>query len=468
MKQRFAALVEDLTAEIPEDPLPELNAKLQKAFAAWKKSKGNQNTKSYKQACQEVAPLFVYRFGIGRHFDDSIFRVSRVATISSSLDRDEMFDVTESDDHDSDIENIFKADDDLIFPNVVVESLSFEDGLSPTVTLSREFELDLTKKFNGEEAFQLWQSENMDFDDIGEFIPNETIFAGYDEDGDIDTSYSYESGDESCLIQRPKESLAEFRARLKATISAETSDDDEEEATEWSLFETAIRTGDIKEVQSLLANNQTSTDSETMSPLSLAISGAVYAERLYPSLVTEAPITEDLHPSWTGYQKALRKIVTILLEDKFGPETLMPAMLLMLKSSEEKVADSILRELKKHSEGESAGTGGKKKAKKKTAKKKAAKSKAAKPGQAVDDVSESGIVKFQYTDCIKRETTVRRRLNLHLKVAFQPYLEKGQSADFTGTIDTMLAHALELDDGDSISFPITHNDECLITFEFDR
>ena len=460
MKQRFATFVQDLTPEVPDNALPKLTRKLEKALAAWKKSKGNNDTKSYKQACKEIAGLFVYRFNIGRQFEDDIFRISAVATISSSMDRDEMFDVEESDDQDSDIENIFKADDDLVFPNVIVEALSFEDELSPTVTLSCEFELDLSKKFKSEEAFQLWQSENIDFDDIGEFIPNETIFAGYDEDGDIDTSYSYESGDEGCLIHRPKESLPEFRARLKATVVDDSSDDDDDdETTEWSSFEVAIRTGDLKKVKSLLAINETGSDSETMSPLSLAISGAVFAERLYPSLETEVSDIGDLHSSWADYQKAVRKIVTMLLKNNFDPETVMPALLLMLKSSEEKVADSILRELKKHSEGNPANAGGKKKAQK---------NKPAKPKKVVDDVSEPGVVKFQYADCVKRETTVRRRLELHLKVAFQPYVEKGQSADFTGTIDTILAHAFDLDDGDSISFPIKHDDERLITFQFDR
>ena len=89
----------------------------------------------------------------------------------------------------------------------------------------------------------------------------------------------------------------------------------------------------------------------------------------------------------------------------------------------------------------------------------------------VEEISKTGVVQFKYIDCVKREVTVRRRIKLHLKVAFQPYLndlDEGVRPVFDGTIDTMVSHALDLDDDDSVEFPIEHGDIKIVVFQFKR
>lgn len=86
----------------------------------------------------------------------------------------------------------------------------------------------------------------------------------------------------------------------------------------------------------------------------------------------------------------------------------------------------------------------------------------------VEEISETGIVVFKRVDCVNREAVVRRRMKLHLKVAFQPHLKEGITPDFSEKIDAIISHALDLDYEDSIKLPISHDDEKLIVFEFKR
>ena len=63
---------------------------------------------------------------------------------------------------------------------------------------------------------------------------------------------------------------------------------------------------------------------------------------------------------------------------------------------------------------------------------------------------------------------MRRRIKLHLRVAFQPYATEGVFANIGDIIDTMIAGALKLDAGDSLQFPIKDQTKTLVVFEFER
>ncbi len=78
------------------------------------------------------------------------------------------------------------------------------------------------------------------------------------------------------------------------------------------------------------------------------------------------------------------------------------------------------------------------------------------------------IIEFKYEDCLNHEETVREKINKYIKGAFKTYAKKGVSADYSGTIDTMIIHALELDEDDSVEIPISHEGKRLIVFEFMR